>query len=157
MAPCCYSCIFSGALIISMIYMMNATKQSQIMEKYNKQLSPVLQKTYSKIVDERTRIYYTGYALGLILSILFILYNTQIRKSPMSTSVMVSIVIIVSFFVNYFYYVLSPKSDWMLKHVRTAEQNMAWIEMYRGMQTYYHSGLVLGLAAAGLFAFAFRC
>jgi hypothetical protein len=157
MAPCCYSCLLAGALIISMIYMMNATRKSQIMEKYNKQLSPELQKTYIKIVEERTCIYYTGYAIGFILSIFIILYNIQIKKSPMSTGLMVSTVIIVSFFVNYFYYVLSPKSDWMLKHVRTAEENKAWLEMYRGMQTYYHGGLVLGLAAAGMFAFAFRC
>jgi len=29
--------------------------------------------------------------------------------------------------------------------------------MYRGMQVYYHTGLVLGIIAIGIFAYAFRC
>jgi hypothetical protein len=29
--------------------------------------------------------------------------------------------------------------------------------MYRGMQKYYHTGLVLGLVSVGALAFAFRC
>jgi hypothetical protein len=29
--------------------------------------------------------------------------------------------------------------------------------MYQGMQKYYHLGLVFGVVAIGIFAFAFRC
>jgi hypothetical protein len=65
-------------------------------------------------------------------------------------------VVAISFVTNYFYYVLSPKSDWMLNHIKTPEQTKAWLGMYRGMQVYYHTGLVLGLFAVGTFAFAFR-
>jgi hypothetical protein len=45
----------------------------------------------------------------------------------------------------------------MLNHITTSEQNKAWLAMYRGMQVYYHTGLVLGLFAIGIFAYAFRC
>jgi hypothetical protein len=44
----------------------------------------------------------------------------------------------------------------MLNHITTPEQTQAWLEMYRGMQVYYHTGLVLGLAAVGVFAYSFR-
>ena len=44
----------------------------------------------------------------------------------------------------------------MLDYVKTPEETQAWLHMYRNMQVYYHSGLVLGIIAVGLFTFAFR-
>jgi hypothetical protein len=37
------------------------------------------------------------------------------------------------------------------------EQVRLWLQLYRQMQVYYHSGLVLGIIAVGIMAFAFRC
>jgi len=155
--PCQISCGISAIFLIGMVYMSYATYQSNIMVKYQDQLPENLQKTYKNIVDERMRIYYFGYILGFIISLLVIFYNTQIRKNRFTAGSLVCIVIAISFLTNYFYYILSPKSDWMLNHIKTPEQNQAWLAMYRGMQVYYHSGLVLGLASVGLFAYAFRC
>jgi hypothetical protein len=45
----------------------------------------------------------------------------------------------------------------MLNHIHSPEQTKAWLTMYREMQKYYHIGLVFGIIAVGLFAFAFRC
>jgi len=128
---------------------------SQIMNKYKRQLPEDLQLVYREIVNERTNIYYMGYSLGFILSIIIILYNTQVGKNRMSNFGMVCLVIAVSFSVNYFYYILSPKTKWMLNEIKTQEQSKAWLEMYRNMQMYYHSGLVLGILGVGTFAFAF--
>lgn len=75
----------------------------------------------------------------------------------MSNLTMVCLVVSISFLTNYFYYLLSPKSDWMLNHIKDPEQTKAWLYMYRSMQVYYHGGLALGLIAVGVFAFAFRC
>ncbi len=52
---------------------------------------------------------------------------------------------------------LSPKSDWMLEHLQNKEEIKAWLLMYREMQYNYHMGLVLGIIAVGVLAFAFRC
>lgn len=154
--PCSLSCGVSAVFLIGMIYMNYATYESNIMVDYKKQLPESLVATYNNIVDERTRIYYFGYILGFILSLIIIFYNTQIRKNRFSTLTLVSMVVVISFVTNYFYYVLSPKSDWMLNHIKSPEQTKAWLGMYRGMQVYYHTGLVLGLFAVGTFAFAFR-
>ena len=62
-----------------------------------------------------------------------------------------------SFLTNYFYYTLSPKSDWMLNHIADGNQAKAWLYVYRKHQVAYHGGLALGLIAMGFFAFAFRC
>jgi hypothetical protein len=52
---------------------------------------------------------------------------------------------------------LSPKSDWMLNYMSNPQEVKAWLLMYREMQFNYHMGLVLGIIAVGIFAFAFRC
>lgn len=155
--PCGITCGISSIFVISMIYMNYCMWDSQIMQKYRQQLPEEVQKTYREIVDERTRIYYFGYLLGFILSIVIIIYNTQIGKRKMDNLGMVCLVIVVSFIVNYFYYILSPKSKWMLNEVKTEQQTKAWLEMYRHMQVYYHSGFVFGIIGMGLFAYSFRC
>jgi len=154
--PCGISCGVSAVFLIGMIYMNYATYNSEIIVKYQAQLPEKLQCTYRNIVDERTRIYYFGYFLGLLLSLLIIFYNVQIKKDRLSPFSLVAMVVAISFVTNYFYYTLSPKSDWMLNHITTPEQNKAWLGMYRGMQVYYHTGLVLGIVAVGVFAYAFR-
>ena len=45
----------------------------------------------------------------------------------------------------------------MLNHIKDPEQVKAWLQMYREMSFNYHSGLVLGIIAVGILAFAFRC
>jgi hypothetical protein len=52
---------------------------------------------------------------------------------------------------------LTPKTKWMLNYVNTPEQTKAWLNMYKDMQKYYHTGLVLGLIAVALISIAFRC
>lgn len=155
--PCQISCFISIIFIIGMIYMTYATTNSNIMKKYQQQLPENLRTKYQSIVAERTRIYYFGYLLGFILAILIIFYNKTIKRAGFSNLSLICLVTSVSFLTNYFYYILSPKTDWMLNHIQDGEQSKAWLKMYRGMQVYYHGGLVLGIAAVGLLAFAFRC
>jgi hypothetical protein len=128
-----------------------------ITKEYEAQLPKELQQTYTTIVNERKGIYYMGYGLGFLLAIAIIFYNIYVAKRKLSTVSLVSIIVSVSFITNYFYYILSPKSSWMLDSIKDPEQTKAWLKMYRGMQTYYHGGLALGVVAMGLFAFAFRC
>ena len=75
----------------------------------------------------------------------------------LSNASRVYVVLSVSFFTNYFYYMLSPKTDWMLNHVESKEQTQAWLKMYRTCSFNYHAGLVLGIIGMGVFAYAFRC
>ena len=156
--PCQFSCFLSFIFIVSMIYMNNATTKSQTIQKYEAQLPRNLQEIYRKIQRERLHIYYYGYSLGFILSLIIIIYNYQNNssKSKITTTHMVCIVISTSFLTNYFYYMLSPKTTWMLDHIKTPEQTKSWLEMYKSMQKYYHTGLVLGIIAVAFLAVAFR-
>jgi hypothetical protein len=157
MMPCTVTCSISAVFLIGMIYMNYSIAKSQIILKYKSQLPENLQKIYEEITNERTTIYYQGYILGFIISLFFIIGNVYSEHKFLSTTSMICLVLATSFITNYFYYILSPKKIWMLDHIKTTDQTKAWLQMYRGMQVYYHSGLVLGIVAVGIFAYAFRC
>ena len=154
---CAISCMISAIFIIGMIYFYNMTGKSKIVKHYKSSLSSDLQNRYDKISKERMMISYQGYALGVILSLGIIFYNLKIKRTKLNNTSLVCTVIATAFITNYFYYMLSPKSDWMLNHMSNQEEVKSWLLMYREMQFNYHSGLVLGIIAVGIFAFAFRC
>lgn len=154
---CALSCSISAIFIIGMIYFYNMTGKSEIVKHYKATLSSDLQKRYDKISQERLMICYQGYALGVILSLGIIFYNLKIKGAKMNTTTLVCTVIATAFVSNYFYYMLHPKSDWMLNHLQNKEEIKAWLLMYREMQYNYHMGLVLGIIAVGILGFAFRC
>jgi len=148
--PCSATCMVSFVFIVSMIYFQNRTTSSKIVQEYKAQLPVHLQTIYDQITKERLRIYYYGYCLGFILSAIIIAFtNTKTVNK-------VCLVIVVSFITNYFYYILSPKSNWMLDHIHSPTQTKAWLAMYRNMQVNYHVGFVLGILGLGIFAFAFH-
>jgi len=149
--------MISGVFIIGMIYFYNMTDKSEIVKHYKEKLSIPLQKRYEKITEERKMISYYGYGLGFILSLFIIFYNTKMRGYKMNTFSLVCMVMAVCFLTNYFYYILSPKSDWMLNHTSNQEEVKAWLQMYREMSYNYHMGLLLGIIGVGVGAFAFRC
>ena len=154
---CSTSCMIAAVFVIGMIYFYNMTGKSEIVKKYMENLPADLQNRYELITKERKMISYKGYALGVALSLGIIVYNTQFLSEKMSTSATICLVIATSFLTNYFYYILSPKSDWVLNHTKTQEQVKAWLIMYREMSFNYHAGLALGIVAVGVMAFAFRC
>lgn len=148
---CSISCAISGIFIIGMIYFYNATDKSDIVKQYKATLPVHLQQTYETITAERRSISYRGYMIGLLFS-LVILYNSR----KIHNFSLVCTVMAICFLTNYFYYMLSPKSDWMLNHTTHQDQVHAWLIMYRHMSYHYHLGIVFGILAVGTLAFAFR-
>jgi uncharacterized protein YacL len=154
---CTISCMISTMFIVGMIYFYNMTNKSEIVKHYKNSLPSDLQKRYDNISEERRNISIYGYILGLILSLFVVFYNLKIKGRSLNNFALVCIVMATCFVTNYFYYMLSPKSDWMLNHVSNQQQTRAWLLMYREMSYNYHAGLVLGILAVGILAFAFRC
>lgn len=154
---CAVTCMVSSIFIIGMIYFYNMSNKSEIVKYYKSSLPTDLQNRYEKIAKERMLISYQGYILGAILSLGIIFYNIRIKGTKMSNTALVCTVIATAFVTNYFYYMLYPKSDWMLNHMHNQQEVKAWLLMYREMQFNYHLGLVLGIIAVGIFAYSFRC
>ena len=155
--PCTISCMISAVFIIGMIYFYNMTNKSEIVNHYKEKLPTDLQKRYEIISEERKKISIHGYILGLVFSLLIIFYNIKIKGQKLNTISLVCTVMATCFLTNYFYYMLSPKSDWMLNHINNPEQVKGWLLMYREMSYNYHAGLALGIIGVGILAFAFRC
>ena len=155
--PCTISCMISAVFIIGMIYFYNMTNKSEIVKHYKEKLPSDLQKRYENISEERKKISIQGYILGLVFSLFIIFYNVKLKGQRLNTFALVCTVMATCFLTNYFYYMLSPKSDWMLNHINNPEQVKAWLQMYREMSYNYHAGLALGIIGVGILAFAFRC
>jgi uncharacterized protein YacL len=149
--------MISAVFIIGMIYFYDITDKSTIVKHYKASLSSDLQKRYDKIAKERMTISYQGYIVGFVLSLFIIFYNLKFKGVKMNSFSLVCTVMATCFLTNYFYYMLHPKSDWMLNHMGTQEEVKAWLQMYREMSFNYHAGLALGIVAVGILAFAFRC
>jgi hypothetical protein len=149
--------MISAVFLIGMIYFYYMTDKSQIAQKYKATLSKDNLVFFEQINKDRMKISYEGYALGVLLSILVIFYNIKFTRNKLRASSMVCLVVSIAFITNYFYYVLYPKKDWMLSHLKTPEETAAWLEMYKSMQYNYHMGLALGIVAVGFLGFAFRC
>jgi uncharacterized protein YacL len=153
---CSISCSIALVFIIGKIYFYNATTNSQTVQHYRDKLPTNLKQLYDKISNERLRISIYGYVLGFFLSLCIIFYNLKLKRERLSNISLVCIVIATCFLTNYFYYMLTPKSEWMLNHINSPEQTKLWLQLYRNMSLYYHSGLVLGIIAVGFVAVAFR-
>jgi len=148
--------MISSVFLIGMIYFYNMTDKSEIVKKYKNTLTSDLRNRYERITEERKRISYYGYGLGIVFSLFVIYYSLKIKKERLNNSSLVCIVVATSFVTNALFYMVYPKSDWMLEHINNKEQINAWLQMYKSMSFYYHTGLVLGIIAVGILAFAFR-
>jgi uncharacterized protein YacL len=149
--------MISAVFIIGMIYFYNMTNKSEIVKHYKEKMPTDLQKRYEKISEERKKISIHGYILGLVFSLFIIFYNLKLKGARLNNTSLVCTVMATCFLTNYFYYMLTPKSDWMLNHINNPELVKAWLQMYREMSYNYHAGLALGIVGVGILAFAFRC
>ncbi len=59
-----------------------------------------------------------------------------------------SLFLAVTLLTTVMFYSLMPKSDYMLNHLKTEEENKAWLEVYKTMKQRYFVGLVVGALAA---------
>ncbi len=156
---CTISFGISIIFIVAMIVTNIMSYKNKTIQTYRKQLPDRYKDIYDSVLKERMTIYYQGYVLGLVLSLFVILYNYYIKKDKLTFINILCIVLATSFLTNYFYYTLHPKKNWILdSNIRKdPKQVKEWLKMYKHMQIYYHTGLLLGIIAILILAFAFKC
>jgi hypothetical protein len=160
MKCCTYSCGIAATLIAGMAYCTYMGNRTQLVKDYMRTLTADQQQTYARIVAERRGIYLRGFGWGLLLSALLLGIHHQYLT--MSRAALLCSVAAITLATNYFYYVLSPKSDWMVLHFNNNNNNNTnnndaanWLRVYRGMQVNYHVGLIMGIAGTVLLSNAF--
>ncbi len=146
-------CAVAVIFLIAMLYMcvlspliLDEDKHS-VMKQLKDTLTIEQQNTHTRIVKERMGIHMRGYGYGLVLSALILYYKMTSKSKKLTPNMMVCVTASVTFLTNYFYYILSPKKEWMVTTLVTQQQKEAWLKMYRHMQYNYHIGFLLGILA----------
>jgi hypothetical protein len=156
---CKTSCFIFAAFFIGTIVMKLTIYNRPIYKKLLATLDAEQIEKYENIIKMRSMKSLQGYVLGIILSLVVLLYNYYVpsRTSRLTTTTMVCIAGAITMLTHYFYYMLSPKSDWMLNHLKTPEQNKEWLNVYRTMSWKYHSSLLVGVISAFILGNVFKC
>lgn len=152
---CNLGCAISVVFIIGMVYMTLAINKKEVSGKFKETLNEEQLKTYEHITSERLNIYYSGYGIGILISIAVIIYNMVMRKKKMSKLAMGCLTGGITFLTTYFYYILSRKSDYMIMHLTNEDQKREWLNVYKTMQYHYHLGLVLGIIGVSAMSISF--
>ena len=153
---CGLTCAIALVFLIANIYIILISSYSfENKKKFLNLLNEDQKKKYKLIINERKNIYYAGYVFGILLSLLIVIINKNLKKKITNVS-LVCIVGFVTFLTNYLFYILYPKSDYMLLHLTNKEQIFEWLAIYRKMQFNYHFGFVLGIIAVMIFCYGFR-
>lgn len=136
---CVSYCLLGAALLGSSILTMMTSKTSGVFSKFNNLLDDNQRQVYKSIVQERATIYVQSLILGLVLAILVVFNLKNLGKTPR-----VCLFILIALGTNYLMYSLYPKSTYMLEHLRSTEQNKAWLAIYKEMKLRCKIGLILG-------------
>jgi hypothetical protein len=135
------NCYLSGIIGLGMLFASYSTMSISKQEK-NRLLNifpSELDNIYIKISNERRNIYFQGLILGILISY-FILTFLNIKNLYHRITFFLAITLSVSVL----YYFFIPKSDYILNHLTTEEENKAWLEVYVNMQQKYITGFILG-------------
>ncbi len=141
---CLTNCSIGIVFLLANIFCMFSMDKYSLKQKFFNSLDVNLKIRYIKIIEERRKIYYRGFVLGLILSILAVTLMNSADKKPGNKSIICT-TLGITFLTNYFYYIFSPKSDWMVLHLNNKPQREEWLKIYRTMCLRFHTGFLLGL------------
>lgn len=138
---CITNCAIGAALVGGTIATALVSKQDAIFQVYHKSLNAEQSEALERITNHRLSLYVQGTVLGIILVTLIALYGGKAMSPLTSGCTFVAVVLLT----QYFYYSLMPKPDWMIRHLKTQEQNEKWLNVYRHMSFRWHMGLLVGL------------
>jgi len=149
---CGVSCAVALVLFVANVYLTITADHSGDKERFYKTLSSELIDRYERIIEERKSIYMKGFAYGLALSGVAI-FMCRARK-PLHMACLAGAITLAT---TYLFYIIHPKSDYMILHLDGDKQRAAWLDIYRSMQYKYHVGLVIGIAAAMSAGYSICC
>tara|TARA_A100000164_G_C21832935_1_gene736235 strand:- start:629 stop:1087 length:459 start_codon:yes stop_codon:yes gene_type:complete len=136
---CVSYCLLGAALLGSSVLTMLTSKTAGVFKRFDNLLDDNQRQVYKSIVQERATIYVQSLILGLVLAVLVVFNLKKMGQTPK-----VCLFILIALGTNYLMYSLYPKSTYMLEHLRSTEQNKAWLAIYKEMKLRCKIGLILG-------------
>ena len=141
-------CSIAIMFLVATIYLMLTTNRSKEIDDLYAVMNEKQSQHFEQIVKERRDISMKGYLLGLVLAFILLFITKGAKSVNLSNTGSVCMVGAITLATNYFYYILHPKSDYMILHLEEESQRLIWLKVYRNMQVKYHIGLVLGIIAS---------
>ena len=141
-------CSIAIMFLVATIYLMLTTNRSKEIDDLYAVMNEKQSQHFEQIVKERRDISMKGYLLGLVLAFILLFITKGSKTVKWSSTGSVCMVGAITLATNYFYYILHPKSDYMILHLEEESQRLIWLKVYRNMQVKYHIGLVLGIIAS---------
>ncbi len=138
---CLVSSVVGASLLGGSFLTLTVTEEQH--DRLRRRLDEKLAAIYDAVAAERRNLYLQGLVLGLLVAFIV---SRAVR--PSGRFHQVSLYFAITLMVAVFYYILMPKTTYMLEHLNTREQNVAWLEVYKTMKMRYTVGLLLGAAAA---------
>lgn len=144
----CSSTLFIAFIFIlaDVIFIFN-TYDSSIKSDFYNNLDVGKQQIYKSIIQERTMIYMKSVFVALMsaLSYMYLIPRGNFFKPKnMSKFSIVALSIVLFYVVSYQMYILYPKTDYMMLHLDSENEKLAWLKVYRNMQYNFHLSFVLG-------------
>lgn len=154
---CGTTCVIALVFLIANIYtILSCANDKKDKIEFLNVLTSEQKNTYEKIINERKTIYYMGYGFGILLAIVIIFIMKKILKIRFNNMSLVCLVGSIVFVTNYLFYILYPKTDYMLLHLSDKRQITEWLKIYRKMQYKFHLGFVFGIIAVIVFCISLR-
>ena len=160
---CNVLCVLGIVLIIGKIYFLFSMKKYTLMSDFINELDNKQKMIYFNIIKERSNIYFQGMLLGLLLGFIYLLFIGNARNSlssvfhEISKNVWGNVFAFVGivFITNNIYYILKPKTTYMLNHITKPNQVDAWLDIYKHMQHRCMSGVVVGIVGYGILSYSY--
>jgi hypothetical protein len=127
-------------------------------QEFKNTLTKGQQVLYEKIIQERKKIYYGGFLLGIVLSFIAVYFGNKLlfsKNSKSSALPKICMIASITFVTNYLFYILYPKTDYMLLHLNDKTQIQGWLNIYKKMQFKFHLGFILGIVAVIIYSYGF--
>ena len=131
-------CLLASGLFASMLYVMFNPNKTKIINSFIEILNPKQKNIDKQIIKERLNIYITGIIIGLIVGFI---YLDMTKKSVVRTCVFTTLVLSITII----FYMMIPKTTYMVQHLKTTEQFNKWIDVYKEMQYRNYMGFILGI------------
>jgi hypothetical protein len=146
-SPCLLGAGLLGAKMVTMLVNKNT---SSTFKAYHESLSPSQKMYYDAVVEERLHLYLKGLLIGLVIST-FLIKFANFQISDVSKACLFTVIIMGT---GFMYYMLMPKTKYMLEVLNDDQQNGLWLAVYREMQLRYWGGFFLGIVAFGLIGYS---
>jgi hypothetical protein len=139
---CVLVCSAAAAFFGGMVFVSLNPYSKDKLNKLMSLLTPDQTQVYKEISRERMHIYLMGLVLGLLLGFIYLYHGAKTTGLSRTCGF-----VFITMATTYLFYLLYPKSKYMLSYLTTDDQRAAWLDVYRSMQYKQYMGMVLGVIA----------